>query len=143
MSVKNVNDDNVRKHIDILQNIINRMAQNSSSCKTWCISIISAIYVFASTATNHNIVYIAYIPTFLFLILDAYYLGMERDFRKSYNEFVEKYKNNQITTDDIFIINFTKDNRCNQTIKAVKSFSVIAFYILIFITIYLSKFYVI
>lgn len=35
----------VQSYLGILQNIISRMANNSSNCKTWCITIVSAILV--------------------------------------------------------------------------------------------------
>ncbi len=35
----------VQSHLQIMQNIIQRMAMNSTSCKAWCITIVSAILV--------------------------------------------------------------------------------------------------
>ncbi len=33
----------VQSYLNILQSIISRMAANSSGCKTWCITLVSAI----------------------------------------------------------------------------------------------------
>ena len=35
----------VHSYLSILQAVIARMASNSSNCKTWCITIVSAILV--------------------------------------------------------------------------------------------------
>ena len=36
------NDEAVLKHMEMYQNIISRMANNSSACKNWCIVLVSA-----------------------------------------------------------------------------------------------------
>lgn len=33
----------VQSYLNILQSIINRMVANSSGCKTWCITLVSAV----------------------------------------------------------------------------------------------------
>ena len=80
------------KHIDILQSIITRMASNSTSCKTWCITIISAILIFLTRIQKIEYIFIAIIPLVWFLFLDIYYLSQERGFRNSFNEFIEKLR---------------------------------------------------
>ena len=35
-------------HINMLQGIINRIAENSRSCKQWCILVVSAILTIAT-----------------------------------------------------------------------------------------------
>ncbi|WP_414544018.1 hypothetical protein [Nostoc sp. CCY0012] len=37
--------NSVQSYLNILQGVIARMANNSASCKTWCISLVSAILV--------------------------------------------------------------------------------------------------
>jgi len=79
----------VQNHINILQNIISRMASNSANSKTWAITIISAIVVLLIDKSKTNVFYIAYIPLAMFFFLDCFYLGLERHFRKLYNEFID------------------------------------------------------
>ena len=35
----------VQAHLGIVQSVIQRMSANSASCKTWCITLVSAILV--------------------------------------------------------------------------------------------------
>jgi uncharacterized membrane protein len=73
----------VQTHLGIIQNVISRMAANSSSCKSWCITLVAAILVVIADKNNSKLALIAYIPTFLFLLLDAHYLALEKGFRIS------------------------------------------------------------
>lgn len=45
MAEVNVESGAVQSYLGILQRVINRMAANSSACKTWCIALVSAIVV--------------------------------------------------------------------------------------------------
>jgi len=95
----------VHSYLSILQAVIARMATNSSSCKTWCITIVSAILVVVADKAKPEYVWIAVIPTILFFGLDAYYLGLERLFRDQYNAFIRKLHLNTASIDDVFIVN--------------------------------------
>ena len=76
----------VQKHLDIMQCVINRMANTSRALKTWCITIVAAIFVVvAKTDLPGSAVLIALVPTIMFFGMDAYYLGMEKGFRDSYS----------------------------------------------------------
>ena len=35
----------VQKHLEIMQGVINRMAENSRSCKVWCVTLVAATLV--------------------------------------------------------------------------------------------------
>ena len=75
-------------HLAILQGVISRMASSSHSCKTWCITIIAAIFIVAINTEINYLALVALAPAALFCLLDIYYLGLERAFRQSYNDFV-------------------------------------------------------
>ena len=85
----------IQNHINILQDIISRMAGNSANCKTWAITIISAIAVLLIDKSKTSVFYIAYIPLTIFFLLDSYYLGLERFFREEYNLFVKSLNNDE------------------------------------------------
>ena len=78
----------VRTHLEIVQGVIQRMAENSRSCKVWCVTLVSAILVLVARTGKAEHAMIAVAPTVLFLVLDAYYLSLEGAFRKSYDAFV-------------------------------------------------------
>ena len=64
-------NDSCQHYISLLQDNINRMAANSSSCKTWMITLVAAIFaVGASKGDIVSNIWMAYIPTVLFYFLD-------------------------------------------------------------------------
>ena len=94
----------VQAHLGITQSVIQRMATNSGSCKAWCITLVSAIFVIVVDKGKPNYVFIAAVPTVLFLILDTYYLALERCFRESYNSFIEKLHRGQVVSSDLYAV---------------------------------------
>lgn len=117
----------VQAHLQILQGIIQRMASNSTSCKAWCITIVSAILVLIADKGKPNLALLAFLPTFLFLALDAYYLALEKSFRSSYNSFVKKLHSSELQVDDLFSV-IPRGDMTNHQVEALKSFSVWGFY---------------
>ena len=74
-----------------------------------------------------NLALLAFLPTFLFLALDAYYLALEKEFRSSYNSFVRKLHDSELKLDDLFSV-IPRGNMTKHQIDALKSFSVWGFY---------------
>lgn len=72
------------KHIDLIQSIITRMAQNSFVIKGWTITIIVGLFVFLQNGNFKNNFLIYLIPIVGFWLLDSYYLWQERLYRKLY-----------------------------------------------------------
>ncbi|WP_216725646.1 hypothetical protein [Thiorhodococcus drewsii] len=117
----------VQSHLQIMQGVIQRMAANSSSCKTWCITIVSAILVLMADKDKPELVWVALFPSILFFVLDAYYLALEKAFRASYNAFLEKLHTGQLQPEDLYAV--APEGRIGQHRKeAAKSFSVWGFY---------------
>lgn len=142
----NINSVAVQTHITAVQAIINRMASNCASCKTWCITLVSAILVIGFDKEKGNPKYflIASIPVILFFILDAFYLSLEKILRKSHEDFVGELT--ETTIDDtkikksIFSFSNNKPRKKGQTkegvkniFKAMLSVSVLPFYFLQFV----------
>jgi hypothetical protein len=69
------------KEIDLIQSVINRMANTSFLIKGWAISVMGFIFALQS---NKDIMFVAVIPIVLFWILDTYFLQQERLYRKLY-----------------------------------------------------------
>jgi len=84
MNVKN--KDNLKeymlKEIDIIQDIIKRMAFNSFMIKGWAITLVVVTLLLKGTEKYQ--VWIAFIPLVVFWFLDAYFLRQERMYRKLY-----------------------------------------------------------
>ena len=128
----------VQSHLTIMQGVINRMAENSRSCKVWCVTLVAATLVLVARTGEPQHALIALVPTLLFWVLDAYHLGLERRFRKSYRAFVEKVHNGKIATTDLFIVAQTGSEIGQFCWALFRSFSVLPFYVLVSATVLLT-----
>ena len=92
----------VQKHLEIMQGVINRMAENSRSCKVWCVTLVAATLVLVARTGEPQHALIALVPTLLFLFLDSYYLALERAFISSQNTFVGKLHRDELESTDVY-----------------------------------------
>ena len=77
--------DDKLKHLEFIQSVINRMAQNSFLIKGWTVTLVAALFALAAKDSNRDFVLVAYFPTIIFWLLDSYFLYQERLFRKVYD----------------------------------------------------------
>ena len=98
----NVESESVQTHLNIIQGVIRRMAENSRSCKVWCVTLVAAVLVLVARTGEPQHALIALVPIFLFLFLDSYYLALERAFIASQNAFVAKLHNGELKTTDVY-----------------------------------------
>lgn len=126
----------VQSYLTILQGVIGRMASNSASAKAWCVALVSAIIVVVADKSEPGCVWIALVPVGLFFFLDAYYLGLEKQFRERYNDFIGKLHEGTAQVEDVFIMTpgdgLTESKKA--TWKACRSASVWPFYLLLALT---------
>ncbi len=108
--------------------IIQRMAANSSQCKAWCITIVSAILVVIADKSKPDFAWIALLPTILFFLLDIYYLALEKGFRESYNNFVKKLHDGILCAEDLYSV-VPEGAMCKHKFESLKSFSIWGFYL--------------
>ena len=92
----------IQTHLNIVQGVIERMAENSRSCKLWCVTLVAATLVLVARTGEPHHALIALVPTLLFLALDAYYLALERAFRNSYNAFVGDLHRGELCPSELF-----------------------------------------
>lgn len=86
-----IENNNKIKHLEFIQLTITRMGVNSFLLKGWTITIIAALFAFASKdAKNFDLALIAEISTLIFWLLDGYFLRQERLFRRLYDQVREK-----------------------------------------------------
>lgn len=74
------------QHLEMIQNVITRMAQNSFTLKGWAATLVAAAFALASKEANQWYLLVALVPTLAFWGLDAYYLRLERLFRRLYDD---------------------------------------------------------
>ena len=82
----NTSGEDKRKHLEMIQAVISRMGSNSFLFKGWSITIIAAVATFAGSDNNPVLMLIPVVSTILFWAIDAYYLMLERAFRRLYEK---------------------------------------------------------
>ena len=131
----------VQGYLSILQGIINRMAGNSSSCKTWTATLVAAqLALLVGKPIQLHVLWVCLIPVLPVLalcFLDCYYLGLERitidiqrDFLKSLSMDSEEYINKLY---DVRSLGDKKSQK-DEAKKAIKSYSIWPFYLLVYIS---------
>ncbi|MHA7661865.1 hypothetical protein [Mycolicibacterium sp. HS_4_1] len=78
------------KHMDFVQAIITRLANNSFLLKGWALTLASAVLGFAITQKHAGLALAALVPVAAFWLLDTYYLRQERAFRDMYVDIAAK-----------------------------------------------------
>lgn len=81
------------KHLELVQGVINRMANNSFLLKGWAVTLVAGIFALAGKDTDKLYFLAAYIPVIVFWGLDAYYLLQERLYRSLYEKVRQTDKN--------------------------------------------------
>ena len=117
----------VQSHLEMLQGVIQRMAENSRSCKLWSITAFSAILFLAARTGVAWYTLIAVVPLSLFFLLDVYYLSLEQRFRGSYESVLGKLRNGSYGPGDVYRI-VPADSSVSILVKCLRSPSVYLYY---------------
>lgn len=78
------------KHMDYVQAIIARLANNSFVMKGWALTLTSALLGFAATRGDALLAFLALVAVLAFWFLDAYFLRQERAFRLMFADVATK-----------------------------------------------------
>ena len=118
----------VHSHLGMLQNVIQRMAENSRNCKLWCVTTLSAIIFFAAREDKPDLILLALIPLALFSFLDTYYLSLEQRFRSTYDQLLGRINRGEYGPDNAFQIK--PADWCWQVLsRSISSSSIWLFYL--------------
>ena len=111
------------KEIDVIQSIINRLANNSFLIKGWAITLIVVTLLFEGSEDK---VFVAFIPLIAFWYLDSYFLQQERLYRELYKWVI----NNRLQTrDHLLDMNAHRfDGNVQSVIKIMFSVTLLTFY---------------
>ena len=118
-----------------MQGVITRMAENSRACKLWCVTLVAAVLVLVARTGSAEHALIALVPALLFLVLDSYYLALERAFIASQNTFVDKLHKGELAAADVYRVaptgmGWRLVGRC-----LLGSMSILPFYVLLAATV--------
>ena len=73
------------KHLELIQNVINRLASDSFRMKGWTVVLVAALFVLLAGQDAFDVGYMALLPIIAFWGLDGYFLWQERLFRAHYD----------------------------------------------------------
>ena len=133
----NADSPAVQAHLTMMQGVINRMAENSRSCKVWCVTLVAAVLVLVARTNDPQHALIALIPTLLFLVLDSYYLALERAFIKSQNMFIAKLHAGNLESGDVYRV-IPSGMGLQLVVRCLGSVSIWLFYPLVGATVVLA-----
>ena len=91
--------ENKIKYLEMIENVIERMARNSFELKGWAVTLIALVGALASQGSDKRFVVLAFIPAVTFWFLDSFYLQMERKYKILYKNVAVKSDNDKIDFD--------------------------------------------
>lgn len=116
--------ENKIKYLEMIQSVINRMANNSFCLKGWTVTLVSGILAISNWKMGQPHFYIVLIPILAFWGLDSYYLLQERLYRSLY----EKTCNTDCEVD--FLLKTSAEEKVfKQYLYCIFSKSIFFFYI--------------
>jgi hypothetical protein len=77
----------IHKELDLIQDVIKRMASNSFEVKKWLIGILTIIVVFKNEELlggNSQLILLLLVPVLSFWYLDSFFLSTEKHYREMY-----------------------------------------------------------
>ena len=74
------------RHLELVQGVINRMAQVSFILKGWTVTVVVALLAVVANNADWYLMLLGLVPVLVFWGLDAYYLRQERLFRSLYDK---------------------------------------------------------
>jgi len=92
----------VTAHVNLLQGIITRLANNSASCKTWCLTLVGALFSLAGATHARGVITFALVPVLIFGFLDVMYLAQERAYRDLYNTLIKSISSGTYKLADVY-----------------------------------------
>lgn len=121
-------EEKLHKEIDLIQDCVKRMANNSFLLKGWTISLVGIIIALADKKIDKIFLGIITLSiTIIFWGLDTYFLRIERMYRKMYSwVIVERKKGNLSYEYDLNPYRFKKE--IDSLIKVMFSCTLLSFY---------------
>jgi hypothetical protein len=135
------NTEILHKEIDLIQGVINRMANNSFLLKGWIVSLIAVIIALTkdSITTTPYLSAILLLPVVAFWYLDAFFQHTEKCYRKLYEWVIT---NRSKTTEYAYDLKYTRFRKDVNTIFQIMfSKTLLVFYGSIAVVLIVLTFY--
>lgn len=101
-----------RQHLDFIQGVINRMASNSFQIKGFTIAVVAILGSLYAANREFFCIFSALIATIFFALMDAYYLQLERKYRRLYNKSIEEMDKDSLSLKEIYNMDVSKIEEC-------------------------------
>jgi hypothetical protein len=112
------------EHLKFVQKAISRMASNEFMLKGWTVTLVAALLALGAKDSDHALVIIAWIPVLVFTGLSAYYLQLERMFRRLHTKVATKPDTDPVD----FSMDISEFRDQESLRKALISKSIVYFY---------------
>ena len=127
--------DNKIKHLEMIENVIERMAKNSFQLKGWAMTLVTLVGALGAKESDKRFMFLAFVPIVGFWILDAFYLQQERKNRALYRSVCEIEPDKVDFNMNTRLVKYTdEEKKRNRFFNCLKSTSVSVFYGIITIT---------
>lgn len=77
-------NENRVKHLEMIEDVIERMGNNSFQLKGWAVTLVTIIGTLAAQGSDKRFFALAFVPLVAFWLLDTYYLQLERKYKILY-----------------------------------------------------------
>lgn len=132
MENKLFNEEGIHLYLQMMQDNITRMANNSANAKTWLVTIVAAFLAIGCNIEDFDYwLLLAIAPILVFWYLDAYYLNIERGLRNREQRFInickginlddESASSVQTKEDAIFVFKTLDKDQNNKKLSYVKT----------------------
>jgi hypothetical protein len=121
-------EQSVDTHLGILQSMIQRMASNSAAAKTWAVGLTTAALFYGTNRDIEQIQWISLLPAVSLLLLDVYYLSLEKAIRFRYTEFIRSMNSESFSVELFFDVS-PPPTTAGDFIRSLKSPSILIFYV--------------
>ena len=95
-----IRNDDFITYLNMIERVIERMANNSFQLKGWAVALVSIVGALAINGADRRFIILPILPLVAFWILDAHYLKLERKYQVLYRNAIEE---------DLQNINFCMD----------------------------------
>lgn len=122
--------DILHKEIDLIQSVINRMANNSFLLKGWLISLIAVLLALSKDSIlscDLKMIFLIFcFPIIIFWYLDAFFLHREKCYRELYNWVI---RNRLISNENLYSLDFSPhQNKVKSVFRIMFSQTLFPFY---------------
>ena len=108
--------------------MIQRMAANSAAAKTWAVGLTTAALFYGTNQDIGQIQWISLLPAISLLVLDVYYLSLEKAVRFRYTEFIRSMNSEHFSVELLFDVS-PPPTTAVDFIKSLRSPSILIFYV--------------